>query len=177
MKQTISITVAFTFFVLLFANPSWAAYPKANQGTYIYSGGAGQQKALEKAIKKISDKVSWFVRGRVHNGLKKVFGIKKKITFKVNKGKIVVYAVGGKSIASSLDNKPTTFRGKKGVVFITRSFSNNTLTEKVQPKGKKGYRHHRYSFSKDGKTMTLYVASYLAKLKKNLKFTVTYKKK
>ena len=176
-KKTTLATISFALFALAIAFPAWASYPKVNLGTYVFSGGAKQQKALEKAIHKISSKVNFFVRGRVHNGLKKVFAIKQKLTIKMNGKTIVIQAGGGKPLASKLGGQPSAFRGKKGVVLLSRSFSGSTLTERYQPKGKKGNRTHQYTFSKDGKKIVLLTVAYLAKLKKTLRYTLTYTKR
>ncbi|TNE51813.1 MAG: hypothetical protein EP343_02830 [Deltaproteobacteria bacterium] len=155
----------------------YAGFPKSNLGTYVYTGGDAQKDAFGKAVKAISDKVGFFFRGRVHNGLLKAFAIKDKLSFQAKGKSLLILAKGRKTIPLHVNGKPKTITTKKGSASLTCTFSNNTLTETLRREGKKGYRTNQYTFSKDGKTITLVVSAYLSRLKKTLTFSLTYSKK
>ncbi len=177
MKLKTFLVCSIALLACSLTSSAFAAFPKANQGSYEYTGGAAQKDALVKAVKAISDKVGFFFRGRVHNGLLKAFAVKSNFTFQEKGKSLVILAEGRKPFALNVNGKPTTIKTKKGTAAVTCTFANNTLTETFQTQGKKGYRRHTFTFSKDGKTMTLRVFAYLARLKKNLSYSLSYTKK
>ena len=175
LRATLFAFVTLCF--VAFAGPAQAAFPAQQLGAYSFAGNKAQKQKRKAAIKKIASSVNFFFRGRVERSLRKVFAIRATILVRQRKGKVAVSKPGGKTFFTAVSGKVSTFKTRKGLLLLTRRAKANTLRERLQLKGKKGFRVHRYVFSKDGKTLTLHTKAYLAKLKKTLRFVLTYKKK
>ena len=176
MFRTVLFACAILF-LILFSSPVQAAFPAQQLGAYSFVGSKVQKQKRKAAMKKIASNVNFFFRGRVERSLRKVFAIRATILVRQRKGKVAISKPGGKAFFTAVSGKVSTFKTRKGLLLLTRRAKANTLHERLQLKGKKGFRVHRYVFSKDGKILTLHTKAYLAKLKKTLRFVLTYKNK
>lgn len=170
----LAFAVLFTAF---YAGPVQAAFPTRQRSSYAFAGTNAQRQRHENAIKKLAARSPFFVRGRVERALRKTFAIRTTILVRQRRGKVAVFHPGGRAVFTGVSGKTKTLQGRKGRLLLTRRLVGNTLHERLQRKGRQGYRIRRYVFSKDRKTLTLHTSAYLAKLKKTLRFVLTYQKK
>lgn len=158
-------------------DPAPAAAPKDRfAGNYTFVGGQKQKDALEAAIDKATDDMSFITRPIARSRLREKTKIRATMGF----------AFGGGNITWTASDVPAAVSPEDGSYGSYKSGSDTLkLSQKINAAGQllqsfvaeDGSRKNTYTLSADGKTLTVNIVLTSSKLPAPVSYALTYQKK
>jgi len=143
-------------------------------GTYRYAGNAQEEEARKAAIDHAVESMSFVTRSTARNRITATTQIPGFYTFSFDQGKIKVLPEARPEMISGDKGEPADYVYKGKTSKLTQVIAGDRITQVfVSDDGK---RENEFTFSQDGKRLTLKVAVSSARLSNPVVYSLTYKK-
>jgi hypothetical protein len=156
--------------------PSMAASDQRTQfaGTYRYAGGAQEDEARKAAIDHAVESMSAFTRSTARNRIQATTQIPGFYAFSFDPGKIKILPESRPQMISSDKGESADYIYNGKTSKLTQVIAGDRITQVFVSDD--GRRQNEFTFSQDGKTLTLKVTVSSARLSTPVVYTLTYKK-
>jgi hypothetical protein len=143
-------------------------------GTYRYAGGAQEDEARKAAIDHAVESMSAFTRSTARNRIQTTTQIPGFYTFSFAPGKIKVLPESRPEMVSGDKGEPADYVYNGKTSKLTQVIAGERITQVFVSDD--GRRKNEFTFSQDGKALTLKVTVSSARLSNPVVYSLTYKK-
>lgn len=144
-------------------------------GTYAYTGGDAEIKALDQAIDKVVDQMNFFIRGIARRRLRAPNLPSKEVSVFVEHGQIRIERPGQPEVSAPADGRPITWRHPSdGDVFRVSHGVDDEGALYQRFEGERSVSRNRFVLGGDKKRLTIHTVITADRLPAPLRFKMTY---